>query len=143
MDPISDEEEPRRTAEPGCASSEIVGPAVNTPHSGAVRFSADWSALQNANRLLRTTATPVAADFSLTAAPWPHRIDRTEGCEGWREAYFTADTNEPVSVLECGGADEARIHLGNLPLVKAGLIDFKIMPLTPYPGFARLFVERS
>jgi hypothetical protein len=30
--------------------------------------------------------------------------------------------------------------LGTLPLVKAGLISFELMPLVPYPGFARLFV---
>jgi hypothetical protein len=53
--------------------------------------------------------------------------------------YFTADTREAVLILECGGADEARSHLAELPLVKAGLIDFEIIPLVPYPGFARLF----
>ena len=39
-------------------------------------------------------------------------------------------------------ADEARSHLAGLPLVKAGLIDFKVMPLVPYSGFARLFSQR-
>ena len=48
----------------------------------------------------------------------------------FREFYFPADTHEAVLVLECGGADEARSRLTELPLVKAalGLIDFKIAP---------------
>ncbi len=77
-------------------------------------------------------------------------ILRAEAAKAWelyqagvlREMYFTADTNEAVLVLECGGADEARSQLAGLPLVKAGLIDFRIMPLVPYPGFARLFADQ-
>jgi len=56
-----------------------------------------------------------------------------------RELYFSADKNEAVLVLECAGAEEARRQLGQLPLVRAGLIDFDIIPLTAYPGFERLF----
>ena len=59
-----------------------------------------------------------------------------------REAYFSADEHEAVLMLECGGADEARSHLAGLPLVKAGLIDFEIIPLVPYSGFTRLFAEK-
>jgi hypothetical protein len=44
-----------------------------------------------------------------------------------------------VLILECVDADEARSCLAGLPLVRAGLIDFTILPLAPYPGFARLF----
>jgi muconolactone delta-isomerase len=56
-----------------------------------------------------------------------------------RELYFTADTHEAVLVLECADAGEARSRLSELPLVRAGLIDFKVLPLAPYPGFERLF----
>ena len=58
-----------------------------------------------------------------------------------REIYFTPDTDGAVLVLECESADEARQHLSELPLVRDGLIDFQIIPLVPYPGFARLFAE--
>jgi hypothetical protein len=58
-----------------------------------------------------------------------------------REFYFTADTHQAVLLLECDGPDRARSHLADLPLAKAGLIDFKIVPLMPYPGFARLFAR--
>jgi hypothetical protein len=42
-------------------------------------------------------------------------------------------------VLECAGIADARAALDNLPLVQAGLITFDLIPLIPYPGFARLF----
>ena len=56
-----------------------------------------------------------------------------------REVYFRADRNEAVLLLECSDAAEAQEVLGSLPLVKAGLITFDVIPLVPYPGFARLF----
>ena len=83
-------------------------------------------------------------------AQFTEEILRAEAAKAWelyqagvlREMYFTADTNEAVLVLECGGADETPSHLASLPLVKAGLIDFRMMPLVPYPGFARLFADK-
>ena len=59
-----------------------------------------------------------------------------------REFYFTADTHNAVLLMECDGPDQARSHLADLPLVKAGLITFRVVPLVPYPGFARLFAGR-
>ena len=56
-----------------------------------------------------------------------------------RELYFRADRSEAVLMLECENANEAREILASLPLVQAGLIRFEIIPLVPYPGFARLF----
>lgn len=56
-----------------------------------------------------------------------------------RELYFRADREEAVLVLEAPGLAEARRTLGELPLVRAGLIDFDLVPLKAYPGFARLF----
>ena len=60
-----------------------------------------------------------------------------------RELYFRADRSSAVLLLECADAEEARRHLATLPLVAAGLIAFEIVPLRPYPGFARLFAERA
>jgi muconolactone delta-isomerase len=59
-----------------------------------------------------------------------------------RELYFRADRNEAVLVLECADVDEARSVLGALPLVREGLIGFELIPLSAYPGFARLFADR-
>jgi len=56
-----------------------------------------------------------------------------------RESYFRADCLEAVLILECEDAKVARQTLDSLPLVQAGLIRFKVIPLVPYPGFARLF----
>ncbi|MEW5872734.1 MAG: muconolactone Delta-isomerase family protein [Chloroflexota bacterium] len=58
-----------------------------------------------------------------------------------REIYFRAERNEAVLVLECASAVEAQEILATLPLVMAGLIEFEVIPLAPYPGFGRLFGE--
>ena len=44
-------------------------------------------------------------------------------------------------MLECRDVDEAKHKLSELPLVSAGLIDFDLIPLIPYPGFSRLFAS--
>ena len=60
-----------------------------------------------------------------------------------REIYFRADRPQAVLVLECETISEAEAALQTLPLVQAGLIEFEIIPLAPYPGFSRLFSERD
>lgn len=60
-----------------------------------------------------------------------------------RELYFRADRSEAVLMLECTDANEAQQTLESLPLVQEGLISFEVIPLIPYPGFARLFGEHS
>jgi len=42
-------------------------------------------------------------------------------------------------VLEARDKTHAREIIGQLPLVKQKLIDFDLLALTAYPGFARLF----
>jgi muconolactone delta-isomerase len=56
-----------------------------------------------------------------------------------REIYFRADRQTAVLVLECAGVEAAQGLLAGLPLVAAGLIEFELVPLAPYPGFGRLF----
>ncbi|CAG0970234.1 muconolactone D-isomerase [Anaerolineales bacterium] len=56
-----------------------------------------------------------------------------------RELYFRADRSEAVLVLECDNVEAAQQVLATLPLVQNGLIAFELIPLTAYPGFARLF----
>ncbi len=58
-----------------------------------------------------------------------------------RELYFRADRSEAVLILECADVRDAQQTLASLPLVQAGLISFEVIPLVPYPGFARLFGE--
>ena len=59
-----------------------------------------------------------------------------------REVYFRADQHTAVLVLECSSVEEARDLLAGLPLAAAGLIEFEVVPLAPYDGYARLF-DRS
>jgi hypothetical protein len=56
-----------------------------------------------------------------------------------RQPFFRTDRHEAVLLLEVVGPEAARAALDGLPLVSAGLIDFEIVPLRAYPGFARLF----
>lgn len=56
-----------------------------------------------------------------------------------REIYFRGDRDQAVLILECDSESSAAKSLGSLPLVKRGFIDFDIIPLKAYPGFARLF----
>jgi len=58
-----------------------------------------------------------------------------------REVYFRADRPNGVLVFEVPDVAAARAAIDSLPLVAAGLIDFDLVPLRPYPGFARLFRE--
>ncbi len=58
----------------------------------------------------------------------------------FREIYFTREHPIAVIMMECASVGDAQNALDTLPLVKAGLISFELMPLVPYPGFARLFV---
>lgn len=57
-----------------------------------------------------------------------------------RELYFT-DEHCAVLILEAGDKAHARQIVDQLPLVQQKLIDFDLMALTAYPGFARLFKE--
>jgi muconolactone delta-isomerase len=56
-----------------------------------------------------------------------------------RELYFRADRTAAVLMLECADVAEADAALATLPLVRAGLIAFELIPLVAYPNFARLF----
>jgi muconolactone delta-isomerase len=60
-----------------------------------------------------------------------------------RQIWFRADRANGVLLLEVADLAEARAVVDSLPLVAAGLIDFDLVPLRPYPGFARLFAEPS
>jgi muconolactone delta-isomerase len=60
-----------------------------------------------------------------------------------RELYFRQDWPGAVLVLECADVEAAHDVLNTLPLVEAGLIAFDLIPLKAYPGFSRLFAERT
>ncbi len=74
---------------------------------------------------------------------------KTEARRAWelylsgdvREFYFRADESSAVLILECESVEAAGEILATLPLVRERLITFKLIPLAPYPGFARLFEQ--
>ena len=59
----------------------------------------------------------------------------------FREMYFRQDQPSAILILECESVEQAEEILNTLPLVKAGLIAFDLIPLKAYPGFERLFCE--
>lgn len=56
-----------------------------------------------------------------------------------REIYFDKGKYTAILILECENENEAQLKLDDLPLVKEKLIQFELIPLIPYDGFARLF----
>ncbi len=60
-----------------------------------------------------------------------------------REVYFRADRANGVLVFEVPDVAAARAAVDSLPLVAAGLIDFDLVPLRPYPGYGRLFRDQA
>jgi muconolactone delta-isomerase len=60
-----------------------------------------------------------------------------------RELYFRSDQSAAVLVLEADSLTAAQDVLATLPLVANALIRFELIPLQPYPGFARLFAGRG
>ena len=56
-----------------------------------------------------------------------------------RELYFHRDRPQAILMLECTDLEDARTILSSLPLVKGNYTAFELLPLAPYPGFARLF----
>ncbi len=59
-----------------------------------------------------------------------------------REIYFAPGSSaRAVLMLEAVDETAACEALATLPLVAAGLIQFDLLPLVPYPGWGRLFAE--
>lgn len=56
-----------------------------------------------------------------------------------RRTWFRADRHAAVLLLEVADLEAARDALATLPLVAVGLIEFDLVPLRAYPGFARLW----
>ena len=82
-----------------------------------------------------------------TEAQFTPELRAAEARQAWnlyqagviRELYFHADEAMAVLLLECADIATADAALESLPMVTAGLIEFEVIPLRAYPGFARLF----
>ena len=92
----------------------------------------------------RELSDVTAEDFGLYLADEALRAWELYQAGIIRELYFCADRHEALLMLECRDVEEAQEMLDTLPVVREKLITFELIPLAPYPGFARLFaVERS
>ncbi|MFH1184870.1 MAG: superoxide dismutase [Chloroflexota bacterium] len=58
-----------------------------------------------------------------------------------RGIHFRDDRLAAVLILEAESTPQAEATLDQLSLVKAGLIEFEVIGLRPYPGFERLLAE--
>lgn len=56
-----------------------------------------------------------------------------------REWYFRQDRGGVVLMLECDSIEAAKDVIDDLPLVKAGLVDFDLIPLGAFKPLASLF----
>jgi hypothetical protein len=81
----------------------------------------------------------VADQFAPLLRPEAQRVWELYRSGIIRELYFRADRRDAVLILECLTPADARQALDNLPLVRAGLVEFELIPLIPYDGFSRLF----
>lgn len=59
----------------------------------------------------------------------------------FREIYFRTDAPLPVVIMECKDIEEAKTIISTLPMVKAGLTDFDLLPLGPFYAFGALFAQ--
>ena len=85
--------------------------------------------------------SPENDDFRPYLKPEAARVWELQQAGIIREIYFTKGSHYAVIILECSNVNETKEVLSSLPLVKAGLIEFEVLPLMPYDGFARLFGE--
>ncbi len=92
----------------------------------------------------------LALETEMPSVPTTAFTSEIKNAEAWRvwelyqqgfirESYFRADRSDAVLIMECRDIQEAQSVIQSLPMVAEGLIKFEIIPLMPYPGFARLF----
>jgi hypothetical protein len=58
-----------------------------------------------------------------------------------REIYFGHNRPGVAIILECATVDEAKKAFADFPLMKAGLLDFDIIPLGPFVNWEMLFAS--
>lgn len=74
---------------------------------------------------------------------------KDEAMAGWqqyaagtfREVYLRPDGGGAVVILECADTAAAKKIFDALPMVKAGLTEFEIIPLGPFLAFGALFAQ--
>jgi hypothetical protein len=86
---------------------------------------------------------------SLTAADKLAPLAKPEAAKAWemlasgalRSIYFIKGPAGAVLMFEAAGQKEVESHVGQLPLVGAGLVTVEVVPLAPFTGFAAPFAS--
>lgn len=88
--------------------------------------------------LLPATAKASPADFAPYEEAESERVWQlyTEG--KLLEIYLRTDRIGAVITLQCASRQEAQQAMESLPLVKEGLLDVELIPLTAWPEMARM-----
>jgi hypothetical protein len=60
-----------------------------------------------------------------------------------REIYFRQDRPGVIIIAECDSVETARQIMREFPLVKAGLIDWEMIPIGPMVSWEMLFAPAS
>jgi muconolactone delta-isomerase len=129
----------------GAALDLFINPVAPHDFCGVMAIKECFAGEDNMKILAMERELPGIAKERFT----PHL--KAEAARAWelyqagvlRELYFRQDRHTTVLVLECADAGEAQRVLASLPQVREGLIVFDVIPLVPYPRFARLFAERA
>jgi hypothetical protein len=132
----------------GAGFSTIVfepASALQTPSSEPEKISDSLKERQNMKILAIGKPVPGATEEKIYAHV------KEEVGRGWelyasgifREMYSRPDGGGVVLILECADVEEAKKVLDTLPLVKAGLVNYDIIPLGPFTLFSVLFAQEG
>ncbi|TPJ71251.1 muconolactone Delta-isomerase family protein [Mesorhizobium sp. B2-7-1] len=55
-----------------------------------------------------------------------------------RQIWHRGDIPGACQIVEAKDASEVHEKLATLPLAKAGMLDFEVVPLNPYAGFSKV-----
>jgi hypothetical protein len=60
-----------------------------------------------------------------------------------REINFRLDHPGVATILECESVEAAKMLLAEFPLVKAGVIEFEVIPIGPFANWEALFAPEN
>ena len=60
-----------------------------------------------------------------------------------RDIYFRQDRPGVAIIAECASVEDARAILRGVPLARAGLLDWEVIPLGPFTNWEMLFAPDS
>jgi hypothetical protein len=86
--------------------------------------------------------TPLEQVLSLVG-PESAKIWEYYAADRVRSVYYFADMGGAVLLYEAASLAEAQTAVDQLPMGRAGVLTFEIIPLKPYTGFEQLFAKEG